>query len=209
MAAQVAESYQAISSLADRIEGSVHQYTADDLAAPAQLAQIAGVRVDGVREMRTGTLVQDYSDNRCSPSQPSVPGLVHTPDGRLWRVNPLPDTGSVVTFISDTLARAMGLVVTPAPAMGGAFCGVLGKEFRATGLTSMTLQLGYPDKSGLETKALIIELEGVRVVADAEKTFILGTDVMQGTGESKLDVRPWHILLSGQIRIPLRRQDLP
>ena len=50
--------------------------------------------------------------------------MVHAPDGKLWNVSPMPDTGSVVTFISDTLARFLGLTVTPSPARGGSFFGV-------------------------------------------------------------------------------------
>ena len=84
----------------------------------------------------------------------------------------------------------------------------MGKEFRAHGLTNFTIQFGYPDKSGGLTKSLILDLTNVRVAADPCKTFILGTDVMMGTQGSDV-VLPWHILLSGQIRIPLRRQDLP
>ena len=38
------------------------------------------------------------------------------------------------------------------------------------------------------------------------KTFIIGTDIMYGKGSVVL---PWHIVLSGLIKIPLRGEDLP
>ena len=53
-----------------------------------------------------------------------------------------------------------------------------------------------------------MELEDVRVAPDQQKTFILGTDVMSGN-QPEGPVLPWTIMLSGLVRIPLRRENLP
>ncbi len=46
-----------------------------------------------------------------------------------------------------------------------------------------------------------------RVTNDANKTFLLGTDIMLGSSDHHM--LPWKLDLSGRCEIGLRRQDLP
>ena len=51
---RVEASLQAISPLADRVEGSVHQYSAESVRTRPPLTKIARVSAEGAREKKAG-----------------------------------------------------------------------------------------------------------------------------------------------------------
>ena len=94
----------------------------------------------------------------------------------------------------------MGIEMRDNP-MAGAFYGVMGKGFNPKWLATIPIQVGTAENG------VRFDMVDVRVTDDPNKTFILGVDIMYGSKD--LTMLPWEITLSGQIKIPLRREDLP
>ncbi len=109
-------------------------------------ARIANITTTGLVSPADKPLLQSVTDNRCSPAQPSIRMLVFGKSGGAMQVcSPLPDTGSVVTLVSNRFCHEAGIAIRPEPEAPGLFA-AKGMPFRTEGIVNFSVQLGEPGK---------------------------------------------------------------
>ncbi len=88
--------------------------------------------------------------------------------------------------------------------MAFALFGVKGMKFQTVGLATFSMQLGEPG-NGIK-----FDVVDARVTDDANRTFILGMDVMSGYVEDgKRVMIPWVLDLAGTLSIRMRKVGIP
>ncbi len=89
-----------------KVEGSVMA----TLQGVQTFAEVSKATTQGLVSTKGRPLCQSATHNRCSPAQPSLKCLVSGGKSKNPQIcNPLPDSGSVVTLVSESFCDAMGI----------------------------------------------------------------------------------------------------